>query len=65
MTERFRVVEGSQAGYSNFQASVVDTTRDSMGNPYTPDAWRFWLICECFEHNDALAVCNALNKEQQ
>lgn len=61
MSERFKVVEGSQAGYSCFAATVVDTARDSMGNPYTPDAWRFYAVCECHERNDALTMCNALN----
>lgn len=62
MTERFRVIEGSQAGYSAFQATVVDTTRDSMGNPYTPEAWRFYAVAECHDRNDAKAMCIALNE---
>jgi hypothetical protein len=33
-----------------------------MGNPYTPEAWRFYAVAECHDRNDAKAMCIALNE---
>jgi hypothetical protein len=58
MTERYKIVEGSQSGHCCFDFTVVDTQE-----PLSYDPEGFKAICECFELRDAQVVCNALNNE--
>lgn len=60
MSERYKVVDGSQTGDVNVDATVVDTTR-----PWTVaadlDAGLFEPVCGCMHREDAETIAKALN----
>jgi hypothetical protein len=69
MSDRYKVVEGSQSAHCCFEATVVDTRRPTMiaGKQYVRkvggvDAPQFDSICECFEATDAELIRDALNR---
>lgn len=61
MTERYKVVDGSQSYHCCFVATVVDTTRPVIINGEQYEG-QFEAVCECFEDEDAEKIAAALNK---
>lgn len=65
MTERYKVVEGSQSIHCCFDYTIVDTTKPEMigGTQYRDDNDELqWVeICECFDEKSANLICKALN----
>lgn len=65
MSERYKVISGSQSAHCCFEATVVDTSRPDMqgdGTQYVGDHGpQFEAVCECFDMVDAEAICAALN----
>lgn len=60
MTDRYKVVLGSQSAHCCFDATVVDMTKPVMiGEKHYNDQYE--AVCECFELVDAERVCSALN----
>lgn len=60
MTQRFKVVKGSQSAHCCFDFTVVDTAIPFLigGEQYEG---RFEEVCECFEEKDAELIARALN----
>ena len=58
MSERYRVIEGSQSAHCCFEYTVVDTAKPS--NDYEGDV-SYEAVCECFEREDADLIAKALN----
>jgi len=61
MSERYKVVEGSESGHCCFEATVVDT---QTPNPMFYNE----LVCECFDMERAQKIAdtlNAANRKQQ
>lgn len=60
---RYKVVEGSQSCHCCFDATVVDTTRPVWinGEQYQD---QFESVCESFEKDDAIRICEALNAKE-
>lgn len=60
--KRYQVVAGSESAHCCFEATVIDTNRNSYidlsGNQ------RFESICECFTVDDANKIADALNHSQ-
>lgn len=65
MTDRYKVLDGSESGHCCFEATVVDTTKPLLiaGNRYegSDGEPKCEAICECFEKEDAEQICEALN----
>ena len=57
MSNRYRVVEGSQSYHCCFEATVVDTTSPAFKEG------EFESMCECFDRVMADKIAAALNKE--
>lgn len=58
---RYEVREGSQSAHCCFSATVVDTTKPHIladGKQYQDHCDS---VCECFEVEDAIKICAALN----
>ena len=53
---RYKVVEGSQSGHCCFDWTVVDAN-----TPHEVFKDEFEAVCECFEQEQAVLVCKALN----
>jgi hypothetical protein len=47
---RYVVKEGSESGHCCFEHSVIDTLID-------------YCICECFAEEEAIRICDSLNKQ--
>lgn len=60
MSERYKVVEGSETGHCCFGATVVDTHAPRHG-------WegKFDWVCECYGLKDAQKITDALNAAEQ
>ena len=56
MSERYKVVEGSESGHCCFEATVVDTKTPNPSFRNEPD----W-VCECFDMGSAQKIADALN----
>lgn len=54
---RYQVIEGSQSCHCCFEWSVIDT----HDKQYRKEGQ---AVCECFEHQDAIAICEALNRAE-
>lgn len=55
--KRYKVVKGSVSAHCCFEATVTDTENKEpgeLGENGRP-------VCECFDINDAQAICDALN----
>ncbi len=64
MSERYKVVDGSQSAHCCFGATVVDTTRPTIiGRKHYND--EFESICECWERSDADRIAAALNSAME
>lgn len=60
MSDRYKVVEGSQSAHCCFDFTVVDSTQPYMiGDKQCRD--EFIAVCECFTREDADLICRALN----
>lgn len=61
MSERYKVVEGSQSCHCCFDYTVVDTTRPVM---FGDEHYRgqYEPMCETFDRADADRICEALNQ---
>ncbi len=61
MSERYKVVDGSESAHCCFEATVVDTTKPLMigGEHYNN---RYVEVCECFSIEEANLIANALNQ---
>lgn len=60
MSERYRVVEGSQSYHCCFGYTVVDMTKPVMiGDKHYNDQYE--AMCETFDKADADRICQALN----
>lgn len=60
MSERFKVVSGSQSAHRRFDATVVDTTKPFViGGVHLEGQYE--SVCECFELGDAQLIADALN----
>lgn len=62
MSERYKVVEGSESGHCCFGATVVDTQTSN------PSLFCDELVCECFDMESAQKIAdalNAVNRKQQ
>lgn len=57
MSERYKVVKGSESGHCCFEATVVDTQTHTNGE--------FDEVCECFNMEIAQEVADALNAAQR
>ena len=53
---RYKIVEGSESGHCCFYYTVVDTS--ATAHEHTK---KFKSVAECFDDEDAKAVCKALN----
>lgn len=64
MTQRYKIVEGSQSGHCCFNYTIVDTTRPFMirGQQYNNE---YEIVCECHEEADAKLICDALNENEE
>lgn len=60
MSQRYKVVPGSESAHCCFEFTIVDTMRPLMidGDPFEN---QFDTVCETFSEVDAELVCNALN----
>jgi len=56
MSERYKVVEGSESAHCCFEATVVDTQTPNPSFRNEPD----W-VCECFDMEIAQKIADALN----
>lgn len=57
---RYKIVEESQSAHCCFSHTVVDTTRPrTIGDEHYNNSYE--AVCECFEEEDAILVCSALN----
>lgn len=56
MSERYKVVEGSESAHCCFKATVVDTQATNPLFLDEPD----W-VCECFDMESAQKIADALN----
>lgn len=60
MSNKYKVVGGSQSAHCCFEATVIDTTKPEMiGDKHYNN--EYVAICECFEVTDAEDIVNALN----
>lgn len=61
MSERYKVVPGSQSSHCCFEWTVVDATRPIMigGEHYNGE---YESVCECFEEADARLIADSLNR---
>jgi len=55
MTERYKVVEGSQSGHCCFDYTIVDMNNKGW---YEDE---YESVCECFQLGDAELIVKALN----
>lgn len=62
MTDRFRIIEKSVSHHCCFVATVVEFKPDGK-DTYCIETYGFDFetVCECFEHEDAVKICEALN----
>jgi hypothetical protein len=61
MSDRYKVVEGSQSAHCCFSATVIDSANEIR----SPDGRRldyFDAVCECISSIDAEFVARALNE---
>jgi hypothetical protein len=62
---KYQIFEGSQSTHCCFDATVVDTTKPEMvgGEQYKGEDGQlhYKAICECFNRDDAVRICEALN----
>jgi hypothetical protein len=56
---RYKVVEESLSAHCCFSYTVVDTANPNAG--LEDSKHKHATICECFEEEDAILVCSALN----
>jgi hypothetical protein len=61
--ERYKVLNGSQSKHCCFEATVIDTNKPVMlrGEKMS---W-FHTVAECFELEDAMLICAALNAKEK
>lgn len=64
MSDKYKVVGGSQSAHCCFETTVIDTTKPEMidGKHYNNE---YAAICECFEVTDAEDIVNALNSHDK
>lgn len=62
---RYAVHKGSQSGHCCFDATVVDLTKPHIvgGKHFQGEDGQhhYEEVCECFDLEDALRICDALN----
>lgn len=64
MMSRFTVIKGSQSAHCCFEATVVDMTKPVMiGDDHFDNQYE--SVCECFDVDDAVMICSALNSMEQ
>lgn len=51
MSDRYKIVEGSESGHCCFEFSVIDTQNKELFEP----------ICETYTKRHAELICNCLN----
>lgn len=53
---RYIILEESYSAHCCFKYSIIDTATGKKGE--------YWIktVCECFEEEDAILICNTLNK---
>lgn len=61
MTERYKVVDGSQTAHCCFVCTVVDTQQPMMIGDVHFEG-EFWGVCECLDEESAKLICGALNR---
>ena len=59
MTARYKVVEDSLSAHCCFSHTVVDTAKPVAGLENSKH--KYETVCECFEEEEAILVCSALN----
>lgn len=60
MTQRYKVIKGSQTAHCCFEATVVDTQAPPV--LVRPDgSVLHHTVCECFDFEDAELICDHLN----
>lgn len=64
MSDRYKVIERSESGHCCFECTVVDTTKISHTHFVTGEV-HYEPVCECFDVEDAVMICSALNRETQ
>ena len=65
MSDRYKIIKGSQTAHCCFEYSIVDTEKPVMfkrtdGTVYHYND-EYEVICECFEYCDAVLIAARLN----